>query len=124
MRKRTEPRITGLWFVGRSALALTDEQLDQIMRCAAPLHPRIRRVFVELVAYALRGKVIGDGEVWRSCATVLRESGMFDPPLESHHGHVKGVGKYARPSPQQDRRGDERSQRGGAAAGKAYALRG
>jgi hypothetical protein len=64
MRKRTEPRITGLWFVGRSALSLTDEQLDQIMRCAAPLHPRIRRVFVELVAYALRGKVIGDGEVW------------------------------------------------------------
>jgi hypothetical protein len=38
MRKRTEPRITGLWFVGRSALALTDEQ------SAVPLHPQIRRV--------------------------------------------------------------------------------
>jgi len=79
---------------------------------------------LELVAYAFLGKVSGDGEGWLACATVLRESGMFDPPLESHHGYVKGVGKYARPSPQQDRRGDERSQRGGAAAGKAYALRG
>ncbi len=77
-------------------LALTDEQLDQIMRCAAPLHPRMRRLFVEHVAHVLRGKTIGDGEVWRACTTVLRESGMFDPPLESHHGNVKGVGKYAR----------------------------
>ena len=74
MRKRTEPRITGLWFVGRSALSLTDEQLDQIMRCSAPLHPRIRRVFVELVTYALRGKVIGDRRGLGPCATVLRES--------------------------------------------------
>jgi hypothetical protein len=34
------------------------------------------------------------GEVCRACAAVLRGSGMFDPPLESHHG--KGLGKYAR----------------------------
>jgi hypothetical protein len=47
-------------------------------------------------AYALRGKTIGDGEVWRACASVLRESGMFDPPLESHHGALKHVGKYSR----------------------------
>jgi hypothetical protein len=76
-------------------LALTDDQLDQIMRCAAPLHPRVRRVFVEHVAYALRGKIIGDGEVWRACAAVLRESGMFDAPLETEPGH-RSVGKYAR----------------------------
>jgi hypothetical protein len=73
---------------------LTDDQLDQVMRCAAPLHPRVRRLFVEHVALALRGKIIGDGEVWRACASVLRESGMFDPPLES--GARKHVGKYAR----------------------------
>jgi hypothetical protein len=82
--------------VSPGPLALTDDQLDQIMRCAAPLHPRVRRLFVEHVAVALRGKIIGDGEVWRACASVLREAGMFDPPLESQHGHVKGVGKYAR----------------------------
>ena len=60
-------------------LALSDSQLDQIMRCAAPLHPQMRRVFVEHVAYALRGKTVGDGEVWRACASVLRESGMKPP---------------------------------------------
>jgi hypothetical protein len=31
------------------------------MRCAPPLHPRMRRVFVEHAVYALRGKVISDG---------------------------------------------------------------
>jgi hypothetical protein len=78
-------------------IALTDDQLDQIMRCAAPLHPVMRHLFVEHVAYALRGKTLGDGEVWRACASVLREAGMFDPPLESHHhGAPKGVSKYSR----------------------------
>jgi hypothetical protein len=76
-------------------LALTDEQLDQIMRCAAPLHPEMRGLFVEHVAFALRGKIIGDGEVWRACASALRESGMFDPPLETEPRH-RHVGKYAR----------------------------
>ena len=77
-------------------LALTDEQLDQIMRCAAPLHPAMRRLFVEHVAYALRDKIVGDGEVWRACASVLRESGIFDPPLETEYGHHRHVGKYGR----------------------------
>jgi hypothetical protein len=54
-------------------LALTDDQLDQIMRHAAVLHPQLRRVFVAHVAYELRGKVIGDGEVYRACAKVLKE---------------------------------------------------
>ena len=58
-------------------LALTDDQLDQIVRCAAPLHPELRRVFVEHVAYALRGKTIGDGAVYLACRQVLRENGMF-----------------------------------------------
>ena len=61
-------------------IALTDNQLDQIMQSAAVLHPQMRRVFVEHVAFALRGKVIGDGEVFRACREVLRESGIFSPP--------------------------------------------
>jgi hypothetical protein len=59
-------------------LALTDEQLTQVMRHAAVLHPQLRRVFVEHVAYELRGRTIGDGVVFRACAKVLKESGMFD----------------------------------------------
>jgi hypothetical protein len=64
-------------------LALTDEQLDQVMRHAGVLHPGLRRAFVERVAYELRGQVIGDGSVARACAKVLKESGMFDPPTLS-----------------------------------------
>jgi hypothetical protein len=76
-------------------LKLTDEQLDQIMRCAVPLDPRMRHIFVERVADALRGKAIGDGGVWRACAQALREAGIFDPPLETEDGH-RHAGKYAR----------------------------
>jgi hypothetical protein len=71
-------------------LALTDEQLTQVMRHAAVLHPRLRRAFVERVAFELRGGIIGDGVVFRACAKVLKESGMFDPPLltnPQHHGN-------------------------------------
>jgi hypothetical protein len=76
-------------------LALTDEQLDQIVRCAAPLHPELRRLFVEHVAYALRGKTIGDGTVYLACRQVLRENGMFDPP-ELESGRMPRVSKWDR----------------------------
>jgi hypothetical protein len=56
----------------------TDAQLDQVMRCAQPLHPRVRVAFIEAVANALRGKELGDGVVFRACREVLR--GCFDPP--------------------------------------------
>jgi hypothetical protein len=64
----------------QTPLAFTDAQLDTIMRHAAPLHPRVRRAFVEAVANALRGKVLGDGSVYLACRQVLRDSTMFDPP--------------------------------------------
>jgi hypothetical protein len=66
-----------------SPLALSDEQLNMVMRLAEPLHPRLRRAFVEHVAVALRGQTIGDGSLHRACAKVLKE--MFDPPLETTH---------------------------------------
>jgi hypothetical protein len=68
-------------------LALTDDQLDQIMRCAAPLDPQMRSIFVEHVARALHGKTIGDGEVFRACRQVLREHPLlFVPPIETVRG--------------------------------------
>jgi hypothetical protein len=79
--------------VAPAPLALSDDQLDQIVRCAAPLHPELRRLFVEHVAYALRGKTIGDGTVYLACRQVLRENGMFDPPdLDS--GRMPRVSKW------------------------------
>jgi hypothetical protein len=64
-------------------LAFTDDQLDTIMKHARPLHPRLRRAFLEHVVVALRGQVVGDGNLHRACARVLKE--MFDPPLETTH---------------------------------------
>jgi hypothetical protein len=76
-------------------LALTDDQLTQIMRHAGVLHRGLRRAFVERVAFELRGQVVGDGLVFRACAKVLKESGMFDPPdLDS--GRMPRVGKWDR----------------------------
>ena len=43
----------------------------------------------QAVAHALRGQELGDGVVFRASAKVLKESGMFDPPLET------AGGKYA-----------------------------
>jgi hypothetical protein len=59
-------------------LRFTDEQLDVVMKHAMPLHPRLRRAFVEHVAVALRGQIVGDGNLFRACRLVLRQ--MFDPP--------------------------------------------
>jgi hypothetical protein len=81
--------------IDQAPLALTDAQLTQVMRHAAVLHPHLRRVFVEHVAYELRGQPIGDGAVYRACAKVLRESGMFDPPdLDS--GRMPRISKWER----------------------------
>ena len=78
-------------------LALTDNQLDQIMRHAAVLHPGLRRAYVERVAYELRNQEIDDGLVYRMCAKVLKESGLFDPPLSTEPTGRRrvGGGKYA-----------------------------
>ena len=76
-------------------LALTDDQLDQIVRCAAPLHPELWCLFVEHVAYALRGKTIGDGTVYLACRQVLRENGKFDPP-ELESGRMLRASKWER----------------------------
>jgi hypothetical protein len=44
-------------------LSLSDDQLDQVMRHAAVVHPGLRRAFVDHVAHELRGRSIGDGAV-------------------------------------------------------------
>jgi hypothetical protein len=66
-----------------SPLAFTDAQLDVVMKHAMPLHPRVRRAFVEHVAASLRGQEIGDGSLHRACVMVWKQ--MFDPPLETTH---------------------------------------
>ena len=53
--------------------------------------------FLEMVAAKLRGRCngeLGDGVIFRLCRGLQHE--LLIPPLESHHGNVKGVGKYAR----------------------------
>jgi len=76
-------------------LALSDSELDQIMSCAAQLDRRLRRSFIEHVAHRLRGKELGDGAVYRACREVLKESGLFSPPLETE-AHALGHGQRTR----------------------------
>jgi hypothetical protein len=61
------------------AIALSDEQLDAVMRAAVPLAPADRGRFLEAVAARLRGRVIGDGVVYLAIKEAQRA--YFDPPI-------------------------------------------
>jgi len=54
-----------------SPIALTDEQLDQIMQLSRPLQPHQRAMFLEMLAAKLNGRrgEVGDGWLYQ----VLRE---------------------------------------------------
>ena len=54
-------------------IALTDSQLDAIVRASQPLAPIDRGKFLEAVAEALRGRVIGDGAVYLAIAEAQRK---------------------------------------------------
>ena len=72
---------------------LSDDQLDQIFRAARPLHVRDRDAFLQAVADGLRGKVIGDGEVFRAVREAQRR--FYDAPdLEPASRHRHGISKY------------------------------
>jgi hypothetical protein len=69
---------------------LSDSQLEQIMRAAAPLAPNDRSAFLADVAAALHGQALGDGTIFR----VIREiQGRYFHPPEFAPG---GGGKYGR----------------------------
>jgi hypothetical protein len=70
-------------------IQLSDIQLEQIMRAAAPLAPNDRSAFFVEVATALRGQTLGDGAVFR----VVREiqERYFRPPEL-----LPASGKYGR----------------------------
>jgi hypothetical protein len=64
-------------------LALTDAQSAELMRLARPLQPRDRNAFLRIVAYQLRDRLdgVGDGELHRLAAEVIKSNRLFDPPL-------------------------------------------
>jgi hypothetical protein len=70
-------------------LQLSDEQMDALVRIAAPLVPSDRRLFLEDVARALNGHEVGPGLLHRvavECQRKYWSPGALD-------GRVKG-GKY------------------------------
>jgi hypothetical protein len=68
----------------QTPLALTDDQLSQILSHAAPLTRSARRAFVaDVVAELVRCEPIGDGVVFTVCRKVQRR--YWDPPL-THSG--------------------------------------
>jgi hypothetical protein len=59
---------------------LSDSQLEQLLRAAAPLAPKDRSPFLADVAEALRGQALGDGAVFR----IIREiQGRYFHPQNS-----------------------------------------
>src|SRR5262249_52519901 len=53
-------------------LRLTDEQLNQVMRTAAPIPLDRRDEYLQRVACQLRGLEFGDGEVYRACRAAAK----------------------------------------------------
>jgi hypothetical protein len=78
-----------------SMLVLTDNQMAQIFRAAAPLSPPDRENFMRDVAAELDGKIIGDGSVQRVCREVQRR--YFRPPDGHSHGPQHRA-KFHRPA--------------------------
>jgi hypothetical protein len=78
-----------------SIVHLSDSQLDQVFRAAHALHVRDRDAFLHAVADGLRGKEIGDGEVFRAVRDAQRR--FYEAPAleDSAPGHRLGIGKYA-----------------------------
>jgi hypothetical protein len=68
----------------QAPLGLTDDQLGAIMRLATPLQPQCRDAFLRILAHELRDKRdVGDGELHRIAAEVIRGYRLFDPPIST-----------------------------------------
>jgi hypothetical protein len=79
------------------ALRLSDTQLDEVMRLCRPLALHCRDAVLRILAHQLRGqREVGDGELHRIARTIIKDNGLFDPPLATERGHPRGVSKYAR----------------------------
>ena len=75
-------------------ISLSDDQLDQVFRAARPLALRDREAFLQMVADALRGKILGDGEVYRAIRTAQRV--FYEAPeFDARPRHRTNPGKHA-----------------------------
>jgi hypothetical protein len=68
-------------------LHLSDSQLEQILRAAAPLAPEDRSAFLADVAGAMHGKALGDGVVFRVTGEIQER--YFRPPEFTPGGSEK-----------------------------------
>jgi hypothetical protein len=48
-------------------IKLSDDELDQIFRCAGPLEPHDRDAFLRDVAERLSKTIVGPGSVYKAC---------------------------------------------------------
>jgi hypothetical protein len=53
-------------------LALTQQQLAQVMQAANPIPPRLRGEYLALLARSLCGRDFGDGDVYRACRNAAK----------------------------------------------------
>jgi hypothetical protein len=87
-------RIRGPEHPAPLALRLSDSQLDAVMRLCRPLAPRCRDALLRILAHELRGRGdVGDGELHRLARTIIRDNGLFDPPLRTNPPQHLGNGR-------------------------------
>jgi hypothetical protein len=83
----------------RRPLVLSDSQLTELMRLAAPLQPVARDALLRILAHELSGRVngVGDGELNRLVRETIKSYQLFDPPTlngEDGRSHRLKRGKY------------------------------
>jgi hypothetical protein len=62
-------------------LRLTDNQLTELLRLAAPLEPHCRDALLRIVAHEFRGRAdIGDGELFRTARRIIKDYKLFSAP--------------------------------------------
>jgi hypothetical protein len=63
-------------------IRLTDSELTEMMRLAAPLQPVARDGLLRILAHELRGRAeVGDGELFRLAREIIKSYKLYDPPL-------------------------------------------
>ena len=68
-------------------IAISDSQLDAILRAAAPLQPIERSAFLSALAHRLRHELEppGDGALFRLIKETIRSIGWRPPRAEARH---------------------------------------
>jgi hypothetical protein len=79
MRGHWPARKSGTSPMSSKPIALTDDQMDHVLRIAEPLDPQLRSAFLGALAHALQSEpIVGDGLLYRLARELRRQ--FWSPP--------------------------------------------